>query len=64
MEGIGAFRVFMKARLNIEPYSLLKQPRLVLFSLANSLSRAENLASVKQVTQAVVRFGLLRLGRV
>ena len=39
MVGIGAFRVFIRTRFNIEP---------------NSLSRAEDLAAVNHVTQAVV----------
>ena len=57
MVGIGAFRVFMKTRRNIEPYSPLK-PTMVgfIFIEPNSLSRAEDLAAaVNHVTQAVVR---------
>jgi len=50
MVGIGAFRVLMRTRLNIEPYS---PPRLVLFSL----SLVKDLAAVNHVTQAVVRVG-------
>ena len=33
MDGIGAFWVFMRTRLNIKPYSPLKKPRSFLFSL-------------------------------
>jgi len=56
MEGIGAFPVFMRTRLNMEPYSPLK-PTKVGFILIGPLSRAEDLAAVNQVTQAVVRVG-------
>ena len=56
MEGIGAFRGFMRARLNIEPDSLLKSTKVSCILIgSNSLSRDENLAAVMQVTQAVVR---------
>ena len=59
MEGIGAFRGFMRARLNIEPDSLLKSTKVSCILIeSNSLSRDENLAAVMQVTQAVVRVGL------
>ena len=59
MEGIGAFRVFMRTRLNIEPYSQLKPTKVgFIFIGTNSLSRAEDLAAVNHVTQAVVRVGL------
>ena len=49
MVGIGAFRVFMRTRFNIE---------------SNSLSRAEDLAAVNHVTQAVVIVGskILKVG--
>ena len=49
---IGAFRVLMRTRLNIEPYSPLK-PTKVRFILIgpNSLSRAEDLGAVNHVTQ-------------
>ena len=55
MVGIGAFRVLMRTRLNIEPYSPLK-PTMVgfIFIGPNSLSRAEDLAAVNHLTQAVV----------
>ena len=58
MVGIGAFTVFIRTRLNIEPYSPLK-PTKVGFILVgpNSLSRAEDLAAVSHMTQAVVRVG-------
>ena len=58
MVGIGAFRVFKRKRLNIEPYSPLK-PTKVGFILVgpNSLNRAEDLAAFNLVTQAVVRVG-------
>ena len=42
MVGIGAFRVFMRTRLNIEPYSPLKPTKVgFIFIGPNSLSRAE-----------------------
>ena len=56
MVGIGAFRVFKRTRLNIEPYSLLKPTKVgFIFIGPNFLSRAEHLAAVNHVTQAVVR---------
>ena len=62
MVGIGAFPVFMRTRRNIEPYSPLKPIKVgFIFIGLNSLSRAEYLAAVNHVTQAVVRVGL-RLG--
>ena len=58
MEGVSAFRVFMRTRLNIEPYSPLKPTKVgFIFIGPNSLSRAKDLAAVNQVIQAVVRFG-------
>ena len=46
----------MRARLNIEPYSPLKPTKVgFIFIGPNSLSRAEDLAAVNHVTQAVVR---------
>ena len=45
---------YMRTRLNIEPYSPLKPTQVGFFY---SLSRAENLAAVNCVTQAVVRVG-------
>ena len=58
MVGIGAFRVFMRTRLNIEPYSPLKPPKVGFISIGpNSLSQTEDLAAVNHVTQAVVRVG-------
>ena len=58
MVGIGAFRVFMRTRLNIEPYSSLKPTKVGFILIGpNSLSRAENLAAVNHVTQAVVSVG-------
>ena len=58
MVGIGAFRVLMRTRLNIEPYSPLKPTKVgFIFMGPNSLSRAEDLAAVNHVTQAVVRVG-------
>ena len=54
MVGIGAFPVFMRTRRNIEPYSLLKPTKVgFIFIGLNSLSRAEYLAAVNHVTQAV-----------
>ena len=58
MVGIGAFRVLMRTRLNIEPYSPLKPTKVsFIFIGLNSLSRVEDLAAVNHVTQAVVRVG-------
>ena len=46
MIGIGAFRVFMRIRLNIEPYFPLKPTKVgFIFIGPNSLSRAEDLAA-------------------
>ena len=52
MVGIGAFRVFMRTRVTIEPYSPLK-PTMVgfIFIGPNHLSRAEDLAAVNHVKQ-------------
>ena len=58
MVGIGAFCVLMRTRLNIEPYSPLKPTKVgLIFIGPNFLSRAEDLAAVNHVTQAVVRVG-------
>ena len=58
MVGIGAFRVFMRTRLNIEPYSPPKPTKVgFIFIGPNSSSRAEDHAAVNHVTQAVVRDG-------
>ena len=55
---IGAIRVLMRTRLNIEPYSPLKPTKVgFIFIEPNSLSRAEDLAAVNYVTQAVIRVG-------
>ena len=58
MAGIGAFRVFMQTRGNIEPYSPLKPTKVgFIFIGPNSLSQAEDLAAVNHATQAVARVG-------
>ena len=58
MVGIGAFRVFMRTRLNIKPFSPLKQTKVgFIFIGPNSLSRGEVYAAVNHVTQAVVGVG-------
>ena len=58
MVGIGAFRVFMRTILKIEPYSLLKPIKVgFIFIGPNSLSRIEDVAAVNPVAQAVVRVG-------
>ena len=58
MVEIGAIPVFMRTRRNIEPYSPLKPTKVgFIFIGSNSLSRAEDLAAVNHVTQAVVRVG-------
>ena len=47
MVEISSFRVFMRTRLNIEPYIPLKPTKVgFIFIGPNSLSRAENLAAV------------------
>ena len=62
MLGIGAFRVLMRTRLNIEPYFPLKPTKVVfIFIGPNSLSRAEDFSPVNHVTQAIVKLGR-RLG--
>ena len=58
MLGIGAFLVFKKTRLNIEPYSALKPTKVgFIFIGPNSLSRAEDPAAANHVTQAVFKLG-------
>ena len=56
MVGIGAFRVFMRTILNIEPYSPLK-PTTVGFIFINSLSRAEDLAAANHVVRLGMKIG-------
>ena len=59
MVDIDAFRVFMRSILNIGPYSQLKPTKVgFIFTGPNSFCRAEHLAAVNHVTQAVVRVGL------
>ena len=58
MVGIRTFRVFMRTRLNIEPYSPLKPTKVGFFFIGpNFLSQAEDLAAVNHVTQTDVRVG-------
>ena len=58
MVGIGTFRVFMRTRLNIEPFSPLKPTKVgFIFIGPNFLSRAEDLAALNHMTQAVIRVG-------
>ena len=58
MVGIGAFPAFIRTRRNIELYSLLKPIKVGFICIGlNPLSRAEDLAAVNHVTQAVVRVG-------
>ena len=60
MVRIGAFRVFIRTRLNIKPYSSLKPTKVgFIFIGPNSLSRAKDLTAVNHVTQAVVVLGLI-----
>ena len=48
MVGIGAFSVFMRTIISIEPYSPLKPTKVgFIFIGPNSLSRAEDLAAAK-----------------
>ena len=55
MVGIGAFRDFLRKRLNREPNSPLKPTKVgFIFIGPNSLSRAEDFAAVNHVTQADV----------
>ena len=63
MVGIGAFRVFRRTRLNIEPYSPLKPTKVgFIFIGPNSISWAEDLAAVIHVNKLSLkldrRFGL------
>jgi len=60
MVEIGALQVFMKTLLNIEPYSPLKPTKVgfIFVGPITLLSRAEDLAAVNHVTQAVVRLGI------
>ena len=59
MVGIGAFRVLMRTRFNIEPYSPLKPTKLgFIFIGPNSLSQAEDLAAVKLSSELDRRSGL------
>ena len=59
MVGIGAFRVLMRIRLNIETYSLLKPAKVgLIFIGSNSFRWTEDLAAVNHLTQAVVIVGL------
>ena len=58
MVGIVAFRVFIRTRLNIEPYPPLKPTKVgFIFIGPNSLDRAEDPAAVNHVTQALFRVG-------
>ena len=58
MVEISSFRVFMRTRLNIEPYSPLKPIKVgFIFIGPNSLGQAEDLAAVNHITQDVVRVG-------
>ena len=58
MVGIDTFPVLMRTILNIEPYSPLKPTKVgFIFIGLNSISRAEDLAAVNPMTQAVVRVG-------
>ena len=51
MTRIGAFRVLIRTRVNIEPYSSLKPTKVgFIFIGPNSLSRAKDLAAVNHVT--------------
>ena len=50
--------IFIRTRSNIESYSPLKPIKVgFIFIGPNSLSRAEDLAAVNHVTQAVVKVG-------
>ena len=58
MVGIDAFRIFMRTILNIKPYVPLTPTKVgFMFSGPYSISRAEDLAAVNHMTQAVVRVG-------
>ena len=41
MVGIGAFRVFMRTRLNIEPYSLLKPTKVGFIFIGPNLKQGQ-----------------------
>ena len=58
MIGICAFWVFIRTRLNIEPYSTLKPTKVgFIFIGPNFLDRVEDHAAVNHVTRAVVGVG-------
>ena len=58
MVKIGGFLGLIRIRLNIETYSPLKPTNVgYIFIGPNFVSRAEYLAAVNQVTQAVVKVG-------
>ena len=62
MVGIVAFWVLMRTKLNIEPCSPLKPTKVgFIFIGPNSQSRAEDLAAVNHVAQAVVKVGFKEL---
>ena len=55
---IGAFRVLMRTRLNIEPYSPLKPTKVGFILIGpNSLSRAEDLEAVNHVVRVGSKIG-------
>ena len=55
---IGAFRVLMRTRLNIEPYSPLKPTKVGFILIGpNSLSRAEDLGAVNHVVRVESKIG-------
>ena len=59
MVGIGAFRVFIRTRLNIEPYSPLKPTKVgFIFMWPNSLSLAEDHEAVDHVS----KIGSIKVG--
>ena len=60
MEGIGAFRVVLRTRLNIELYSPLKPSKVVFIFIGPNLTlyvEAKILQLSITVTQAVVKVG-------
>ena len=55
---IGAFRVLLTTKLNIEPYSPLKPTKVGFILIGpNSLSRAEDLEAVNHVVRVESKIG-------
>ena len=58
MTGTGAFRVFMRTIINLDTYNKVTHNKVgFIFIGSFSLSPAEDIEAVNQVTQALVRVG-------